>query len=269
VIPRSYLFVPGDRPERFEKAWAAGADCVLLDLEDAVRPEAKGEARAAVRSWLAGGGRGALRVNPGDTEWHKGDLDLLELPNVLAVMLPKSENPANLEQLASAGSGVPLIPLIETANGLLDARALASVPGVQRLAFGSVDFQLDTGIEGEGDALLFARSQLVVASAAAGIAGPVDGVTQALDDAERLRQDVATARELGFTGKLCIHPRQVQAVNDGFSPSADEVAWARRVVTAAEGAGARGALRLDGKLIDRAVVERAKRVLDLVVTGDE
>lgn len=144
--------------------------------------------------------------------------------------------------------------------------ALAATPGVARLAFGSVDFQLDLGIEGEREELLAARSQLVLVSRVAGRLPPVDGVTMALDDPDALRRDVTYARRLGFGGKLCVHPRQVAAVNEGFRPTTAEIEWARRVVEAAAEAG-NNALRLDGKLVDRPVIDRARAILDDAGSG--
>ena len=262
-LPRSYLFVPGDRPERFEKAVASGADCTVLDLEDAVLPEAKEKARSLVREWLQLGGRAAVRINSIGTKWHSDDLELAALPGVMAIMLPKAEAHDQIAAMASAlPAGVPLIPIIESAAGLLDARAVAALPGVQRLAFGSVDYGNDVGISAEDDqALLFARSTIVVASAAAGIGEPVDGVTLALADERRLRADVELARRLGMGGKLCIHPQQVATVNAGFTPTSEEVAAARRIVAAAQASGAHGAIQLDNKMIDRPIVERSIRIL--------
>ena len=258
---RSYLFVPGDRPERFDKAVAAGADLVILDLEDAVLPDDKEGAREKIGTWLAAGNRAALRLNGSRTIWYDRDLELLRHPSVRAVLLPKAEEASDLEALASAApAGLPIVPVVESALGIWNARELACVPGVAQLAFGSVDFQLDAGVEGEGQALLYARSRLVLASAIARIAPPIDGVTIAISDDDQLRLDIATARQLGFGGKLCIHPRQVQIVNAGFRPTPDEIARARRIVEAAQAAG-NGAIQVDGKLIDRPVVERARAVL--------
>lgn len=262
TIPRSYLFVPGDRPDRFDNAVATSADFVVLDLEDAVLPKGKTSAREAIRSWLSKGGRAAVRINGIGTEWHEEDKALLATPGVVAVILPKAEEPAALATFAAAlPQGLPLVPLIESALGIWNARELASVHGVMQLAFGSVDFLLDTGIETEGEALLYARSRLVLASAIARIAPPVDGVTIALDDEKQLRADIKAARSLGFGGKLCIHPNQVLAVHEGFAPDDATLAWARAVVAAARTSDA-GAVRLDGKLIDRPIVERAQRVLE-------
>jgi citrate lyase subunit beta/citryl-CoA lyase len=147
---------------------------------------------------------------------------------------------------------------------LWHAERIARAPGVERLAFGSVDFQLDTGIMSEREGLLFTRSQLVIASRVSGCLAPVDGVTVALDDEALLRQDVAHAhahaRALGFGGKLCIHPKQVAAVNAGFRPQPAEVAWAEKVVEAPARSGG-NAVRLEGKLIDIPVIERARAIL--------
>lgn len=260
---RSYLFVPGDRPERFDKAAASGADAVILDLEDGVLPERKSMAREAVREWLSRGGKACVRVNGVGTEWYEEDCRLAETAPVLAAMLPKAEAEAELADFVKRmPAGAPVIPVIESALGLWKVLKLAQVPGVTRLAFGSVDFQLDTGIEGEDAALLYARSRIVLASAVARLEAPVDGVTVAIDDAARLAGDVLSARELGFGAKLCIHPRQVAAVNQGFCPTDEELVWARSVVDAAASSDGLGAIRLNGKLIDRPVVERAKRMLE-------
>lgn len=258
---KSFLFVPGNRPERFDKACAAGADAVVLDLEDAVAPTRKEDAREAVRRWLQQGGRAWLRVNGTDTPWHLDDLALLDLPGVAGVLLPKAERAQELQALAQrTRPGTPLVPLVETATGLWNARELACVAGVQRLAFGSVDFQVDLSIQGDGEELLFARSQLVLASRVAGVLAPVDGVTVAIDDDAVLQADVARARRLGFGGKLCIHPRQVAAIRAGFGPSAADREWARRVIEAADAAG-HDAVRLDGKLVDKPIIDRARALL--------
>ncbi len=258
---RSYLFVPGDRPERFAKALASGADAVIVDLEDGVKPDRKALAREAIAGFLSAERPVCVRVNGSRTEWFEADLAVAARAGVAAVMLPKSETPAQVAAVARAlAPGTGVIALVETVRGILDARTLAAAPGVARLAFGSVDFQLDAGIQGEGEELLYARSRLVLASRAAGILPPVDGVTTDLDNPERIAADVDRARRLGFGGKLCIHPKQVEPVNTGFAPSAREVAWARKVVEAAGAAGA-GAIRLDGELVDRPVVERANAIL--------
>lgn len=262
AVVRSFLFVPGDRPERFPKAWSSGADAVILDLEDGVSADRKSFAREAVSAWLSTEHPVYVRVNGSRTEWFTADLAAAARPGVRGVMLPKAETPGQVEAVARALPGsVGVVPLLETVSGIIDARDLARVPRVERLAFGSVDFQLDAGIQGDGDELLYARSRMVLASRAAGILPPVDGVTTDLDNPERLDADVDRARRLGFGGKLCVHPRQVASVNRGFLPTEREIAWARKVIEAARSAGA-GAIRLDGELVDRPVVQRAEAILD-------
>jgi citrate lyase subunit beta/citryl-CoA lyase len=258
--PRSYLFVPGNRPERFEKALASGADAVILDLEDAVPPEAKTEARSAVARWLAPQRSMVIRINGADTSWFAEDLALCARAGVAAVLVPKAERVEDLQRITSVAIGRAVLPLIETAAGFDNARALAGADGVQRLVFGSLDFQLDLGIQGDED-LLFYRSQLVLVSRLAGLAAPADGVTTAIDDAAQLQRDTERARRLGFGAKLCIHPRQVDAVNRGLAPTQSEIAWARRVLDAA--AQAHGAaVALDGKMVDRPVILRAQTIVD-------
>jgi citrate lyase subunit beta / citryl-CoA lyase len=260
VSDRSYLFVPGNRPDRFESASHASADVVLIDMEDAVAPADKAAARQSAKAWL--GSRPAwLRINGVDSDEFEADLALLSNPFLQGVMLAKAESPGAIGRVRSAvPEGLPVIPLIESAQGMWHAMALASAPGVLRLAFGAVDYQLDLGIDGGCEELLSARSHLVLVSRVAGLLPPLDGVTMTLDDAEALRRDVAYARRLGFGGKLCVHPRQVAAINEGFLPSESEVEWAQRVVTAASQSG-ENALRLDGKLVDRPVIERARAIL--------
>ena len=178
-------------------------------------------------------------------------------------MLPMAEDPDSLSRFTSGlPDGLPVIALIETALGLWNLGDLVKVDGISRLGFGSIDFQLDTGVEDENQGLLFARSRIVVASAMAGLEPPLDGVTVNLDDETVLASDTARARRLGFGGKLCIHPGQVEGVKSGFMPSTEEIEQAQRIKAVAEEAGAKGAIRLDGRLIDAPVVARALRLLE-------
>lgn len=257
---RSLLFVPASRPERFDKALAAGADAVIVDLEDAVAPHEKERARAALAAWLDPARPVLVRINAVDTPWFGDDLALCAHPGVAAVMLPKAEHIDDLARLRAAGAA-QLVPLIESAAGMAALATIAAAPGVQRLAFGSIDIQVDLGMrDALEDELLYFRSQLVLASRLAGLQAPVDGVSTSLDDAERLRVDVLRARRLGFGGKLCIHPRQVEGVNRHFAPSEAEQAWARRVLEAAATA-AGAAVALDGRMIDKPVILRAQAIL--------
>ncbi len=273
-MKRSYLFVPGNRPERFAKAIASGAGAVILDLEDAVPPEGKSAARAAVCRWLRdnardGSGAAWVRVNSTDTEFFADDVRALASVPLCGLMLPKAESAAQLGSVAGVLGlpATPIIALVESAVGIWNALEIAQSPQVERLAFGSVDFQLDSGIQDDDQGLLFARSQLVMASRIARLAAPIDGVTVQIGDAAQLARDVARARALGFGAKLCIHPNQVSGVEQGFAPSSEEVNWARAVVGAFDKA-AGSAVRLEGKLIDLPVVERARRLL-ADVKGEE
>ena len=260
MIARSYLFVPGDRPDRFDKACSAGADMVILDLEDAVPPARKSEARAAIGKWLSSGKEIVLRINADTTEWFPDDLQLARVPGVAGIILPKAERIDRALQTICADGRKFLLPLIETARGFASARALASAPGVQRLLFGTLDFQMDLGIDGEGEELAYYRSEMVLISRLAEIQPPVDGPCTALDDAAQLTVDTRRAKRMGFGGKLCIHPKQVAHVNAAFAPTGDELAWARRVVAAAaESKGA--AVALDGRMVDRPVILKAEQIV--------
>lgn len=258
ALARSFLFVPGNRPERFAKACAAGADVVIVDLEDAVPPADKLAARDALAAWLSPAHPVLVRINSADSAWFRGDLALCGLPGVAGIVLPKAERTQDLAEIAAAGAQA-ILPLIESAAGIWNGVELARSPRVQRLVFGAIDFSFDLGISEGYEQLLYFRSQLVLMSRVAGIAAPVDGVTVALDDPDLVRADSARARALGFGGKLCIHPKQVALVNAAFAPGADELAWAARVVAA----GSTGAaVAVDGKMVDRPVILIAQQMLD-------
>jgi citrate lyase subunit beta/citryl-CoA lyase len=250
---KSYLFVPGDRAERFDKALATGAHAVIIDLEDAVAPEAKVSARAAIGQWLHPDKPIYLRCNAYGTPWFDGDLDLLSHPGVRGLVLPKAQEPDLLIQLAkSLRPDQRLLPIVESVFGWDRARELASAPAVDRLIFGSVDFASDAGMGSDGEELNAVRTHLVLVSRLAGVRSPVDGVTLAFADDQALASDVARARRMGMGAKLCIHPKQVAGVNQGFAPSASELEWAQRVLQSVEQHGL-GAIAVDGKLVDRHV----------------
>jgi citrate lyase subunit beta/citryl-CoA lyase len=260
LIARSYLFVPGDRPDRFDKALAAGADAVILDLEDAVAPAKKDEARAAIGNWLSPTRPVLVRINADTTPWYAADLGLAAAPGIAGILLSKAHSIDPALQALCARTGKVLLPQIETAQGFENAYALASTPGVQRLLFGTLDFQMDLGIDGEGDELAYFRSELVLVSRLAGIQPPVDGPSTALDDAAQLVADTHRARRMGFGAKLCIHPKQVAPVNAAFAPTAEELAWAQRVVQAAIGSHG-AAVALDGRMVDRPVILKAEQIV--------
>lgn len=277
-VARSLLFVPGHQPARFDKACQSGADAVVLDLEDAVPLDRKDEARQQVAEWLAaraadgGGGRGrggpvtGVRVNAADTAWHAEDVAMCASAGVAALMQPKAEDAAVLQSIAAALPSSLLWPLIETARGIDRLDAIATAPQVERLVFGSIDFQADLGIEGEGVELLLFRSQIVLASRVAGLQPPVDGVSTSIDDLASIEADTRQARRLGFGGKLCIHPKQVDAVNRGFSPTPAQIEWAQRVI-AADAASGGAPVAVDGKMVDRPVVLKAQALLAAAARG--
>jgi citrate lyase subunit beta/citryl-CoA lyase len=264
---RSYLFVPGDRPERFAKALATAAHQVVIDLEDAVAPEAKVRARGQLEDWLgsqlsdADRQRVIVRVNAFGTPWHEDDVNMLSASAATIVMVPKSESADQLDDIAARfGRKVALVALVETVAGVVQMRGIAKAKAVARLAFGSFDYCVDAGTEGMDRELDAVRSAFVIESRYAGLPPPVDGVTLAIDDASRLDEDVALGRRFGFGGKLCIHPKQVDAVNRGFAPSDAERAWAERVL-AKLAENPHGAFAVDGKLVDKPIIDRAKRIV--------
>lgn len=263
-LPRTYLFVPGNRPDRFGKALASGADAVVLDLEDAVAPQDKAAAREAITTWYQTTPfevtRIVVRINDESTEWFDEDLELVHAAGLHAVMLPKAELASQVSRvMAALPEAGFVIPIIESARGLLNVDAVAAASGVQRLAFGTLDYAADLDLSGDGRGLLYPACRMALASRAAGLASPIAGVTPDLGNEDALRADLAEARACGFGAKLCIHPNQVGAVHRALAPSSAELDWARRVVAAAE--HATGAFQLDGKMVDRPVILKAMAIL--------
>ncbi|ANY10290.1 aldolase [Pseudonocardia sp. HH130630-07] len=255
----TFLFVPGARPDRFDKAVASGADVVVLDLEDAVAPDGKDAARADVAAWLATGARAMVRLNGTGTPWHADDVAAVSRAGC-PVMLPKAESGRQVAELAAAlPPGTSIVPLVETARGVRRAEEICAAPGVVRPAFGSVDLAVDLQVDHtDDDALRTARSELVLGARSAGVSAPVDGVTTAVRDADRLRADTVAGLALGLTAKLCIHPAQVDVVAAALRPTPEQLDRARAVVGAAR-AGAVAVL--DGALVDKPVVDRARALL--------
>jgi citrate lyase subunit beta/citryl-CoA lyase len=255
---RSYLFVPGNRPDRYDKACSTRAGAVIVDLEDAVAAAEKNAARDALAGWLSVERPVMVRVNAAGSAWFDDDLRACASNAVAAIVLPKAESADEIARVGAVCGARPVLPLVETARGMWNVLAVAQAVNVEALLFGSLDYQSDLGT-GDDD-LLYARSRLVLASRVAGIDAPVDGITQSVDDLELLRRDCQRARQLGFAGKLCIHPRQVDVVNRCFGPSAEDVEWAKRVVDAFARSNGNAAL-LDGKMIDTPVLVRAEAML--------
>jgi citrate lyase subunit beta/citryl-CoA lyase len=279
---RSFLFAPGNHPRRVEKALTLDADAVILDLEDAVATAEKVTTRAAIAAALTQPRTGLLyvRINAADTEFCYGDLVAVAHHGLDGMILPKVESPATLTTIdwvlqqiererGLAEGGIDLIPIIETARGLtqLDAILAAGIR-VKRIAFGAGDFTLDVNMQWKRDEaeLSYARARIVTASRAAGLEAPLDTVWVDLQDAEGLEASARAALAYGFQGKMCIHPNQVAAVNNVFTPSEDEIAFAERVVAAFTKAEAEGvaSIQLDGKFIDYPIVYRAQRVLEKI-----
>jgi citrate lyase subunit beta/citryl-CoA lyase len=259
AVHRSYLFVPANRPDRYAKACATRAHAIIVDLEDAVPSQDKISARTSLAEWLAHAPRPVLvRINAADSEWFEDDLRVCAERNVAGLLLPKCERVDELRRIVEGCGDMPIHPLIETARGLWNALTIAQAPGVRSLLFGSLDFQADVGTS--DDELLHARSQLVIVSRVAEIEAPVDGVTQAIDDAEALRRDARRSRALGFAGKACIHPKQVDIVNACFAPTADDVRWAEAVVAAFTKASG-SAVLVHGRMVDRPVLLKAQAIL--------
>jgi citrate lyase subunit beta / citryl-CoA lyase len=276
-LPRSYLYCPGDRPDRLARAHSRGADAVIADLEDAVHPDRKDAARRAVADWLAAAqprGETRVRVNPDTPHALAADVAATMTAGVRGAVLPKAE-PAAVTALAGLladrerALGRPtgsfaVIAVIETARGLLAAPELAAAPRVLRMGFGLADLAAELGAAADLEVLRPLLLQVVVASAAAGIAPPVGPASVMIDDAEGLRDSTADLRRLGFRARSAIHPGQVPVINDEFTPTEAEVTRARAIVAAAEAAAERGegvATDSDGRMLDVAVVRSSRAVL--------
>jgi citrate lyase subunit beta/citryl-CoA lyase len=278
---RSYLYVPGDSPAKLDKALTRGADALIVDLEDAVPPAGKDRARALVAAWLAElpARRPAVwvRVNPGPE--GLADVRAVASAQLAGVCLAKAGSAAEVAAFAAAlaaaeeAAGLPVgglavVPLLETAAAILDAPAIARAPRVARLQIGEADLRAELGVTLGADEreLLFVRSQIVLASAAAGIAPPVASVSTDYRNPLALRASTVAFRRLGFLGRACIHPAQVEVVNEVFTPSPEELATAADLVSrfdAAVAAGAGVLVDVDGRMVDAAVVRAARRLLAL------
>lgn len=263
----SFLFVPGTRPERFAKALDSAADAVIIDLEDAVAEDDKDQARAAIRAaWPNFSAqqkkRLVIRSNSPGSKFYAADLILVQELDAACLLIPKSES---LDQINGAAQILPntaIIPMIETATGLDRLNEIANSEQVLRLALGNIDLQADLGMicDPQETELQTARFQIVLASRLAQITPPIDGVTPSTDDIKRITDDAERAKRMGFGGKLCIHPKQVGLIKDAFTPTAEEIAWAHRVIEADKDSKG-GAVKLDGRMIDRPVVLLAQRTL--------
>jgi citrate lyase subunit beta/citryl-CoA lyase len=266
---RSYLFVPGNRPDRFDRALDSGADAVIIDLEDAVASTDKVSARRFVAAWARADREVYIRVNGRATPWFEDDARLCSLPGIAGLVLPKAERADDVAALlAAAKRETAVFPLIESAKGMCNALDIAGARHVRQLIFGTLDFMLDMQLEVDNVELNGFRAELTKVSRAAGIDAPIDGVTTAVHDELQLARDTINGKRFGFLGKLCIHPKQVPKVNQCYAPSEQDIAWARRILHAGQGANG-GAVMIDGSMVDRPVILRAERIMSLAPDGQK
>ena len=281
MVRRSVLFSPGDRPEMLRKAPETGADVVVFDLEDAVAPARKDEAREAVADVLTSGfdpdPEVCVRVTADDAA---ADLDALldatpDSPRPDALMLPKVEAGEDVRKLAEQaterGHDLPVFALVETAQGVLHAEGIAAARPTTAVCFGAEDLAADIGASRteEGTEVLYAREHAVLAASAAGV-DAIDTVFTDVENEEGLRIETEFAAELGYDGKMAIHPAQVAPINDAYAPSEERVAWAERVLAAQAEADAdgRGVFRVDGEMIDAPLIAQAERVIERADAAD-
>lgn len=270
---KTWLFVPGHESDKLHKALRSRADVVIVDWEDAVPANKKGEARSVVRATLGSVPscpRLVLRINSPKTDYYAEDIAAREGLPISAIMLAKVVEPAELQHLA--GLGLPIIPVIESALGIENAFEIAKAhPLVERLVLGTMDLMADMGAQWEpdGPALQYIRSRLLIAGRAAGLAGSIDGVYPLLGDLDGLHQEAMTARKLGFEGKLVIHPRQIDVVCQVFTPTPEEISEAKQTIAAFDEAVAAGrsAIRIGERFIDPPIVIWAQNILRLA--GEE
>lgn len=268
---RSMLFAPASNIKIMAKALAAGADAVIFDLEDAVASNMKEEARRQIKNILNenmhSGTKVYIRINSWDGNWGKEDLIQLRELNIQGIMLPKAQDTEQLQEVSrELPSTMELIPLIETVKGVVNAKELAKIKKVLRLAFGALDYTLDIGVSLSytGKELLYPRSCLVMASKLAEINPPVDTVFPDIQNHSGFEQDLQEAKIMGMFGKLLIHPSQIVPTHNVFSPSLQEIDYYQKVYLAFSEAESKGvaAVQVDGKMVDYPVFIRAKKMLD-------
>lgn len=283
---RSMLFTPGNHARRVEKALALNADAVILDLEDAVASAEKPAARTAVAEIVArpreGGPRLYVRINASDTQWYEEDLQTIVGQGVDGIVLPKAERPeditateniiADMEAAKNLQPGaIDLLPIVETGVGLTSVRAIAAAgTRVNCLSFGAADFVVDMNMRwtpGETE-LTPQRAEIALASRAAGLSAPIDSVWTWLKDGDGLAASANRVRDMGYQGKLCIHPDQIAPIHTAFTPSDEEIVFADKVISAFATAEAKGtaSISVDGHFVDYPVVERARRLHDFMTT---
>lgn len=281
-MPRSYLFVPGDSAAKLDKAWTRGADAVIVDLEDAVPPQVKRDARRVTAEWLASQdeppGQIWVRVN-NDPALVEVDLDATVTAAVTGIVIPKVADAAQtaemrtlIDDAAPGGDRLGLLPMVETPAALVEVNAIARSPGVTTLMVGEYDLAAELGMEPDPHAaeLHHARAVTVVACGAAGVAPPIGAVSTNIVDMVRFDRSTRLLRRMGFVGRAVIHPEQVRIVNDVYTPRIDEITAARRTLEAFDAAVARGegVLRdAEGNMVDEAIVRSARRTMEAAVAA--
>ncbi|MEC1525425.1 CoA ester lyase [Neobacillus niacini] len=265
-----YLFAPSNSEKKIHKALTLHTDAVIIDLEDAVTSNEKEMARNLVYSLLKTDetfrSKIYVRVNSIKTPWFFEDLSMVnELKRIDGIMIPKSEDKTSISLAAELiNKDVEIIPLIESAAGVMNIETiLSSHPAVNRVAFGSVDFALDIGVDWsvEGTEREYAMSKLVLASRASGVNPPIDAVFPVIDDRESFIADTQKGKQIGFNGKMVIHPKQIDWVKEVYTPSKKQLEWSKKVIDVFESSAHSGAIDLEGKLIDRPVYLLAKRLI--------
>ena len=283
---RSLLLCTPTLERHVQSALGSLADAVVLDLETTIAEAEKSEAREVARKVMAGQHRPDIfiRINEIDSPHVLDDLLALQTQGVRGLMLPQAEDRrqiialdwllSRLEQRYSRAGPIEIIPLVETARGVEDlGSVLSASPRIRQATFGVADYAFDTGIRASRDEneLAYIRMRLVHASKAAGLQPPIDTVWLDLNDAEGMRQALARSKREGFAGRLCIHPKQAELVNQAFTPTVEEVANALKIVQAFEAAMKNNiaAIRIDGKLVDLPIVRSAQRIIDLAKVSSE
>ncbi|GEE01574.1 CoA ester lyase [Gordonia spumicola] len=257
VLARSWLLVNGAQHDRFEAASRSRADIVVLDIEDAVAPKDKDSARANVVAWMEAGHSDWVRINGFGTPWWAADIEALAPTSIGGVMLAMVESVDHVTETAKRLPNIPVVALVETARGLERITEIASAKGTFRLAFGIGDFRRDTGFGESPMTLAYARSRFTIAAKAANLPSAIDGPTVG-SNPHKLSDATAVSAEFGMTGKICLTPDQCAAVNEGLSPSLDDISWARDFFTEFEADG--GEIR-NGSDLPR--IARATKILDL------
>lgn len=273
MVRRSILFAPGDKPKLQRNASTAGADVVVFDLEDAIASGQHDVARKEINRVLTDrkfdpSCEVCVRVNPGHRTSCDLDMVLDDDPRIDSIMLPKTEQADDIaklnEQLINRGYELPILALVESASGVLQSEAIANANATDAICFGAEDFSADVGATRteKGTEVLYARERVVAAAAAADIAA-IDTLVTDFEDNNHLQNDAAFSTQLGFDGKMAIHPSQVEPINNAFTPDPERIQWAEQVLEARDSAKTegQGVYEVDGEMIDAPLIAQAERIM--------